>query len=124
MGKARGIWAALGGWTDEAGKARVLEELDEQTLVDRNRDLGLLLAHITTCCYYTESDDITERSTSLAWIWTYLERHYNIAPKGANFLRIASLIYTSGEVHYSFYKKFRAAFIDNLRRKGVELRPP
>ena len=118
MGKARGIWAALGGWTDEAGKARVLEELDEQTLVDRNRDLGLLLAHITTCCYYTESDDITERSTSLAWIWTYLERHYNIAPKGANFLRIASLNYASGEVHYSFYKKFRAAFIDNLRRKG------
>ena len=121
VGSARGAWAAEGGWKGDAAsvqaKAKILEDLDQQTLIDRNRDLGLLLAHITSCCYYTESDDITERSTSLGWIWTYLERHYNIAPKGANFLRIASITFTSGDNHYSFYKKFRAAFIDNLRRK-------
>ena len=99
-------------------KAKILEELDHQTLIDRNRDLSLLLAHLTTCCYYTEADDITERSTSLTWIWNYLQRHYNIAPKGANFLRIASISYKSGDNHYSFYKKFRAAFIDNLRKAG------
>ena len=99
-------------------KVKILEELDHQTLIDRNRDLSLLLAHITNCIHVNESDDVTNRSTSLNWIWNYLQRHYNIAPKGANFLRIASISYKSGDNHYAFYKRFRASFIDNLRKAG------
>ena len=107
-------------WTNDAVKATILADLDRMTLAQRNRDLGLMLAHISTCCYYTEVDDITERSTSLAWIWTYLQKHYNIAPKGANFLRIASVSFSSGDNHYAFYKKFRSAFLDNLRKTGAK----
>lgn len=121
IGKDKNVYAAAA-WKADAEsmevKVKILQDLDHQTLIDRNRDLSLLIAHLTTCCYYTEADDLTERSTSLTWIWNYLQRHYNIAPKGANFLRIASISYKSGDNHYSFYKKFRAGFIDNLRKAG------
>ena len=98
----------------------ILEEVDEQTLIDRNRDLSLLLAHISNCCFISEADDVSERSTSLNWIWDYLQKHYNIAPKGANFLKIAALVYTSDQQPYTFYKQFRAAFLDNLRKAGAK----
>lgn len=102
-------------------KQRVIfEELDDQTLIDRNRDLGLLLTHISNCCFVSEADDVSERSTSLNWIWDYLQKHYDIAPKGANFLKIASLVYTSDMQPYTFYKQFRATFLDNLRKAGAK----
>ena len=125
LGVARGAFNEVtNAWNQTAAdleKRRVImEELDEQTLIDRNRDLSLLLAHISNCCYYTEADDVSERSTSLTWIWDYLQKHYNIAPKGANFLKIASLVYTSDMQPYTFYKQFRAAFLDNLRKAGAK----
>lgn len=111
-----------GMWIDEGAegqKAAILKDLDEEKLFDRNRDLSVLLAHITNACSINVNDDITHRSISLESIWAYLQNHYNIAPKGANFLRIASITYKSDEQYYSFYKRLRASFIDNLRKAGA-----
>ena len=109
-----------GVWRDQVEKQRILDDLDDEKLFERNRDLSVVLAHITNACSVNEADDLTHRSVSLDWIWDYLLKHYNIAPKGANFLRIASISYSSEEKPYSFYKRLRAAFIDNLRKAGAK----
>ena len=83
----------------------------------RNNQLARMIQHIASFVHYTEQDDIVQNSTSVKWIWTYLENHYNIAPKGANFLRITKHHYKSGVVPATFYKEFRASFLDNLRKK-------
>jgi len=109
-----------GVWRDQEEKKKILDDLDDEKLFERNRDLSVVLAHITNACCVNEADDLTHRSISLEWIWDYLLKHYNIAPKGANFLRIASISYSSEEKPYSFYKRLRAAFIDNLRKTGAK----
>ena len=83
----------------------------------RNNQLARMIQHIASFVHYTEQDDIVQNSTSVRWIWMYLEDHYNIAPKGANFLRITKHHYKSGVLPATFYKEFRASFLDNLRKK-------
>ena len=119
MGKEIGAYND-GAWVNQVEKQRLLDELDDERLFERNRDLSVVLAHITNACGGNEADDLTHRSVSLEWIWDYLLKHYNIAPKGANFLRIASISYSSGERPYTFYKRLRASFIDNLRKAGAK----
>ena len=89
----------------------------EVLLVKRNAQLAKFITHIATLCYYTEHDDITMQSTSLESIFDYLTRHYGLETKGANFLKIAEKTYKKGEQHQTFYKQYRASFIDNLRKK-------
>ena len=84
----------------------------------RNSQLSKFVQLIAVLCYYTEQDDVDQDSTSLAWIIKYLEKHYNIESKGVHFLDIASMTYKKGTPHQTFYKQFRALFMDNLRMKG------
>jgi hypothetical protein len=93
------------------------EKQKKKLKVVRNNQLARMIQHIASLVHYTEQDDIVQNSTSVKWIWTYLENHYNIAPKGANFLRITKHHYKSGVVPATFYKEFRASFLDNLRKK-------
>lgn len=88
----------------------------------RNAQLAKFITHIATLCYYTEHDDITMQSTSLASIFDYLSKHYGLETKGANFLKIASQTYKKGDQHQTFYKQYRAAFIDNLRKKNDKIK--
>ena len=90
----------------------------EQLIHKRNAQLAKFITHIATLCYYTEHDDITMQSTSLAWIFDYLSKHYGLETKGANFLKIASISFNKGDQHQTFYKQYRASFIDNLRKEG------
>jgi hypothetical protein len=83
----------------------------------RNNQLARMIQHIASFVHYTEQDDIVQNSNSVRWIWMYLEDHYNIAPKGANFLRITKHHYKSGVLPATVYKEFRASFLDNLRKK-------
>ena len=76
---------------------------------------------IAVLCFYTEQDDIDQCSTSWGWIVMYLEKHYNLESRGAHFLDIASLTFKKGTPHQTFYKQFRAGFMDNLRKKGDKL---
>ena len=71
------------------GKRRLTDKL----LTVRHNPLARMIQHIASFVYYTEQDDIDQDSTSVAKIWEYLELHYNIATKGANFLKIADLSY-------------------------------
>ena len=87
-------------------------------LTKRNAQLSRFIAHIAALCYYTEHDDISNQSTSLNWIFEHLINHYGLDTKGANFLKISAHIYKKGEPPQTFYKQYRAAFIDNLRKKN------
>ena len=97
--------------------AEAKEKQKKKLKTARNNQLARMIQHIASFVHYTEQDDIVQNSTSVRWIWTYLEDHYNIAPKGANFLRITKHHYKSGVLPATFYKEFRASFLDNLRKK-------
>ena len=87
-------------------------------LTSRNSQLSKFITHIACLCHHTENDDITNSSTSLEWIFDYLIKHYGLQTKGANFLNISEHVFTKGTPFQTFYKHYRAAFLDNLRKQG------
>ena len=87
-------------------------------LTKRNAQLAKFVTHIATLCHHTENDDVTNHSTSLDWIFDYLKKHYGLMTKGANFMNISEHFYKQGVPHQTFYKQYRASFVDNLRRRG------
>ena len=91
---------------------------EEKLLLTRNAQLGRMIQHIVSFVHYTEADDIDQSSTSLMWIFDYLRQHYNITPKGANFLKITDHSFKSGMQPVVFYKQFRSSFINNLIKKN------
>ena len=84
----------------------------------RNAPLAKYITHIATLCHHTENDDVTNHSTSLQWIFDYLLKHYGLETKGANFMDISKHSYKQGTPFQTFYKQYRASFVDNLRRQG------
>ena len=98
----------------EHGLAAELERL----LILRNAQLAKFVTHIATLCHHTENDDVTMSSTSLEWIFEYLRKHYGLMTKGANFMNIADHVFKVGTPHQTFYKQYRASFVDNLRKTG------
>ena len=95
-------------------------KLDELLLV-RESQLAKFLQHIASFCYYTEQDDVVNESSSLVWIWSYLESHYDIQTKGCHFLKIADISPTEGILPQVFYKQYRTAFIENLKNTGDQV---
>ena len=69
-------------------------------------------------CHHTENDDVTTQSASLQWIFDYLMKHYGLETKGANFMNISEHVFKQGTPYNTFYKQYRASFIDNLRKRG------
>ena len=102
--------------------ARAYTNAAELLLNKRNAQLAKFITHIATLCYYTEHDEIQMQSTSLQSIFDSLTRHYGLETKGANFLKIADHSYKKAEQHQTFYKQYRAAFIDNLRKKNDKVK--
>ena len=90
-------------------------------LLSRNSQVGKFITLIAILCHYTEQDDIDNCSTSWEWITQYLRQHYNIENRGEHFLDITEVSYTSEMSYQSFYKQFRAGFLDNLRKRGDRL---
>ena len=90
----------------------------ERILNCRNAQLSKFITHIATLCHHTENDDVTNNSTSLSWIIEYLMKHYGLMTKGANFMNIADNVYKQGVPYQTFYKEYRASFVDNLRKQG------
>ena len=84
----------------------------------RETQCSKFITLIAVLCYYTEQDDINQHSLSLSWIDNYLKKHYNLESRGEHFLDIAALTFKKGTNHQTFFKQFRAGFMDNLRRKG------
>ena len=103
---------------DAPAIARKKAEMEMDLLGVRNRQLTKMIQLVCSFVNYTEAPHIYEDSTSLEWIWEYLQRHYNIQSKGVNFLKLAQITYKSGENPQTFYKQFRTAMVDNLRKAG------
>ena len=45
-------------------------------------------------------------------------KHYGLMTKGANLMNIADNVYRQGVPYQTFYKEYRASFVDNLRKQG------
>ena len=87
-------------------------------LGQRNAQLSKFITHIATLCHHTENDDVTNHSTSMEWIFEYLKKHYGLETRGANFMNISEHSFKKGTPYQTFYKQYRASFIDNLRKQG------
>ena len=87
-------------------------------LLRRNAQLSKFIQLICVVCHYTEHDDINSLSTSADWIISYLEQHYNLEKKGAHFLKVSELQYKADSNHQTFYREFRSAIFDNLKKRG------
>ena len=110
----RDAYARMGPAEKEAIKVR----LRVLRLAERNRQLDKMLNIIASLVHANDIDDIKDDSTSLLWIRQYLQRRYNIETKGVNFLRIAQINFKAGSDAQVFYKEFRSAFVENLRKAG------
>ena len=87
-------------------------------LNSRNSQLGKLLQHVQSFVHYTEQNDIYLHSTSIEWVFSYLQKHYNIDAKGSNLLKMTDHVYKSGMPYQTFYKQFRTDWVNNLRKDG------
>ena len=87
-------------------------------LLQRNSQISRFLQHIANYTNSSEQDDIINNSTSVGWIWRYLERHYDIETRGSKFLEISALVPKLDENPNTFYKQIRARVFDNLRKKN------
>ena len=94
------------------------EDLILRRLDNRNRQLTKMLQVLSSFVHDNEAEDVVNASTSLSWIWQYLQARYNIESQGVNFLKIVKHKFKSGENPQTFYKQFRSSFVDNLRKKG------
>ena len=90
----------------------------DRLLLKRNSQLQKCIQMIADFLHYTEVNDVINRCTSVPWIWHYLQQHYNIESKGVHFLKISNISPEPDELPQTYYRRFRAAFLDNLRRKG------
>ena len=100
------------------------DQYDEEVralLLRRNAQLSKFIQLICVVCHYTESDDISNLSTSTAWIVSYLEQHYNLEKRGAHFLKVSEHQFKSGTNYQTFYREFRAAIYDNLKKRGHQI---
>ena len=84
-------------------------------LKKRNSQLQRCIQMITDFLHYTEVEDVNSKCTSIEWIWTYLQQHYNIESKGVHFMKISKVVPNSDEPHQAFYRRLRQEFSDNLR---------
>ena len=94
----------------------------ERLLCKRNALLAKFITHIATLCHINEHDDVTIHSTSLDWIFDYLKKHYGLETKGANFMNIAEHVFKKGTSYQTFYKQYKASFVDNLRKQGDKVK--
>ena len=107
----------IDGRRDRLGAAGHAAEIT-RLLALRNAQLAKFITHIATLCHHTENNDVTNSSTSLQWIFDYLKKHYGLETKGANFMNIAEHVFKQGTPFQTFYKQYRASFLDNLRKRG------
>lgn len=107
--------------SDEYSQDDRQAELDE-LLLKRNSQLSKLIQLIAVCCHFSEHDDIVNLSTSTDWIINYLLQHYNLERRGAHFLKVSEITYKEGTNHQTFYREFRSAIADNLKKPGHKVK--
>ena len=76
----------------------------EEFLNKRNAQVAKFITHVATLVHSTEHDDVTYESTSLEWIFSYLQRYYGIEVKGANFMKFSEHVFKKGTPYQTFYK--------------------
>ena len=106
-----------------ANQAAVQQAIDDR-LAMRRLELETMLSQIASLCCTSDYEDVMAYSINLNWIWTHLEKTYNIEKKGVHFMKLSSITFdkTNGETHVAFYKRLRNHFQDNLRQNGDTIR--
>lgn len=112
--KTPGSWALL----DQGGKNALKSKMAVNRLKLRNKQLQKTLQMLSSFVFWSEADSIVLDSTSVEWVFAFLRKHYNIESRGVNFLKIVKITYKTGDNAQTFYKQFRAGFVDNLRKAG------
>ena len=109
-----------GSWTgmNQVDKDALQSRMRVNRLKLRNKQLQKTLQMLSSFVFWSEADSIMLDSTSIDWVFAFLRKHYNIESRGVNFLKIVKIAYKTGDNAQTFYKQFRAGFVDNLRKAG------
>ena len=106
-------------WSKKTVANRGLADLKEGEVVKKTavqlaivleRMLGLVAQFVPTLL----RSEIIKRSTSLAWIWNRLRKHYSFNASEVNFLRLSEIKIEEGERYETFFQRIMAHIEDNL----------
>ena len=106
-------------WSKKSVANRGLRDLREngevkktaiQQAIVLDRMLGLVAQFVPALL----RSEIIKRSTSLAWIWDRLRKHYSFNSSEVNFLRLSDIRLEEGERYETFYQRIMAHIEDNL----------
>ena len=87
---------------------------DRKTAVQKSLILDRMLALIAQFAPSLLNKEIIKRSTSLAWIWTRIRKHYNFNQSEVNFLNIHAIKRKPEERYETFFQRIMAHLEDNL----------
>ena len=81
-----------------------------QRAIILERMLGLVAQFVPSLL----RSEIIKKSTSLAWIWARLRKHYSFTASEVNFLKLSDIKRENGERYETFYQRIIAHLEDNL----------
>ena len=84
----------------------------------RRTELCTFLDRVSMACHARYYDSIMWHSTSLQWIYSWLQKDLKIQEKEGNVLNLFDLHYKFGTSTIEFYNQYRNLVIANLRKKG------
>ena len=100
------------GFTDDGEE--VPDIRNRKTAVQKQIILERMLGLVAQFAPSLLRNDIIKRSTSLAWIWQRIRKHYNFSQSEINFLNLATIKLKPDERYETFYQKIMAHVEDNL----------
>ena len=85
-----------------------------KTAVQKNLLLERMLGLVAQFAPSLLRNDIIKKSTSLAWIWTRIRKHYSFSKSEANFLKLYTIHHRENERYETLFQRIISHLEDNL----------
>ena len=98
-----------------AADARNRQDLIEELLTKRRRQLKQFLGLVAKCASKNMYATIIRHATSLQWVYTRLRQDYDIQQKGVHFLNIIDMKWNpETKTPAGFYHEYRTIILNNI----------
>ena len=94
--------------------ANTVPEASRKTAVQKSIILDRMLGWIAQYAPVYLRNEIIKDSTSLAWIWTRIRRHYGFVQSEVHFLALSEIKRKDDERYETFFQRIRCHIDDNL----------
>ena len=89
-----------------------------KTAVQKNLILERMLGLVAQFAPSLLRNDIIKKSTSLAWIWTRIRKHYSFSKSEVNFLKLYTIHHKENERYEALFQRIISHLEDNLLTAG------